>query len=153
MRRLIFNVPEEDLGHVLAHLAKIGITNVNVRAVAEPQPAPEPEPQPTPPLTLPTDSITYPTMGSRPKRAPYKRPDFAGGVRYKGISGEDLVMQIFDTLPDGTVLRYEQLADEFAKHNFNRHSCSSYLTKAVRQGKIIRLSYGAYYKPAPVITP
>ena len=94
------------------------------------------------------ESKLYPRdSGGRGKaNKPY---EFGGGKKRKEIDGYTLVLDIFRTLPYGTVLTTEQVNREFIKFDFQSGSAVAYLAMMVSEGKLIRPRMGHYYMPDP----
>ena len=97
---------------------------------------------------LVVESKLYPRdSGGRGKASkPY---EFGGGKKRKEIDGYTLVLDIFRTLPYGTVLTTEQVNHEFIKFDFQSGSAVTYLAMMVQEGKLIRPRMGHYYMPDP----
>lgn len=149
-----FSIEPDKVSTVLAALARVGVVNVAVRtegeveaersnfdklvhSVLEQQKG----------TTLPTESVLFPRDGERGPDT--KRRQYAHGKQDKGIKGYDLCLQIFETLAPETVLSFEQVNEEFMKHEFANGTPSTYLSALVKEGKLIRPAMGRYYMPDP----
>lgn len=151
--KLHFTIEPDKVSAVLAALSRVGVVNVVVRTEGEPETMSDTnfgklaqsvlEQQQAP---LSRESMMYSRDIQRgPDR---KERHYVGGKQDKGIKGYDLCLQIFETLPPETVLSFEQVNEEFMKHEFANGTPSTYLSALVREGKLIRPTMGKYYMPA-----
>jgi hypothetical protein len=67
---------------------------------------------------------------------------FVNGMRNKGISGPDLVLQILDTGPASK----EEIESVMDEHHFARSSSSSLLSKLQKSEQIVRRPDGKFIK-------
>lgn len=150
--KLQFSIEPDKVSDVLAALARVGVFNVIVRTEGEPERSTDfgklaqnvLEQQKS---GLPSVSVMYDRDTQRgPDR---KKREYVGGQQDKGIKGYDLCLQIFQTLPPETVLTFQQVNEEFTKHNFANGAPSTYLSALVREKKLVRPTMARYYMPDP----
>lgn len=100
-------------------------------------------------LPVPPKSVMYkPGNGARGKDNEPRI--YVGGKRDKGITGRELVLEIFRTLPYGKVLSISEITEEFVKHDFSTSSPSAPLHALVAEGVLIRPAFGQYFMPHPL---
>jgi hypothetical protein len=67
---------------------------------------------------------------------------FVGGMKNKGISGEELTLQTLKKA-GGAPITLQQLQQAFVQRGFAAHSCHACLSKLVRDKKVRRFSDGS----------
>jgi len=77
------------------------------------------------------------------RKPPRRRMQYVGGRRFKGISGDDLVMEILLTAAEPHVL-VGDIEAEFVKHNFSKNSAASRLSALVADKQAVRIREGVY---------
>lgn len=130
---VIHHVASEDLGQMLSAVDRIArlVSVAPTREAAQGTPPPRPVAQRA-------------SVATRPSR-------FRGGTRFKGVRGEDLVLQVLEARR-GRVVSLSEIQNEFKANNFAEHSCSGAIHKLVSENKIVRVDIGKYSLPGTYVS-
>ena len=74
---------------------------------------------------------------------PRKTFQYANGMRLKGISGDDLLLEFCKTHPQ---FNAPEIEDEFVKRGFARTTAGPVLARAVNNGVLRRTGHGTYQR-------
>jgi hypothetical protein len=153
-----FSVDPDKVSGVIAHLAKIGVTAVAVSVKTDEVPTWAVKPSDVvgyqdEQMGVSADQTRFDrlvreTLTPRKPREAQRGPDkgkrtFEGGVKDKGITGPELILQMFKTSSDPVIHRQE-FEQEFVKHGFKANSCSAPLSNLIKAGTLTRVSDGRY---------
>lgn len=126
------NVSDEKLHALTQYFEAIGVTAYSVNLQPQGQPAP---------AAAPVVAVTVPRP---PAHHPQQKAfHYVGGKRNKGITAEELVMQVLNTSPEPIVSRTD-LQTEFVKHGFAKTSISNPLSQLTRDKRIVHVGEGLY---------
>jgi hypothetical protein len=101
--------------------------------------------------TLVSVTPTEKTVNKRasPKVHPDRETFYVGGKRNKGISGEDLVLQVLGSA--NRVFDSAEVRSKFVQHGFAANSCYSTMSKLVSEKKIRALGNSKFCLPGTTV--
>lgn len=130
--KIACHVQEDKLHSLIQYLEAIGVSQFSVNL----QPADKPAP-----VTSPVVAASTPRpLAHQPQQKAFY---YVGGKRNKGITAEELVMQVLNTSPEPIVSRTD-LQTEFVKHGFAKTSISNPLSQLTRDKRIVHVGEGLY---------
>lgn len=115
---VLLHVSEKDLGTVLSALGGSS-TLISVTATQE--------------------------SAAHPNKSPTKNFHFHGGKRNKGISGEDLALQVLGS--SDRIFNMSEINHAFVQHGFAGNSASPVLSRLASVGKVRALGAGRFCLP------
>ena len=95
-------------------------------------------------VSVSESAVAAPEEPAKPKQGHYR-----DGKRFKGISGDELAMQIVSSAD--RVFTLDEIAASFVEKGFAGNSASPVLSGLVREGKIRALGAGKYCRTGIVL--
>jgi hypothetical protein len=84
---------------------------------------------------------------------PRAAPRYANGKRNKGISGDDLLIELMATAPISRKFSTDELGNSFVARGFARHTASPTLSRAFARGLVALVKPGTYTRTELMISP
>lgn len=134
--KIACHVPEDKLQALIKYYEALGVTGFSVQLQLANTPAVS---QAITSQAIPQKSAPIKCASQPSQHKSY----YVGGVRNKGISARDLVLQILNNAPN-PIVKCKDMRVEFVKHGFAKTSISSPLSILQKEKKIFHVGAGRW---------